>query len=37
MEMYVSPEVEILEVMVEKGYESSANDPNMDPLPDPFA
>ena len=39
-EMYVAPELEVLEVMVEQGFQASVgeNDPNTGGLPlDPFA
>ena len=34
-EMYVAPELEVLEVMVEQGFEGSAIEPG-DPMPNPF-
>ena len=30
MEMYVAPELEVLEVMVEQGFTGSDNDPNIE-------
>ena len=35
---YVAPELEVLEVMVEKGFEGSSSDPNFGGgITDPFA
>ena len=36
-EMYVAPELEVLEVMVEEGFAGSGAIPNPDPDDNPFA